>query len=65
MACLKNKTQEEILAADAKITDKLWTWGFVQDSKYLPGRLEEMVLSRPPRPVMLGNVHDEEEGSRE
>lgn len=36
-----------------------WKWGYVQDKLYYPDRIETIALTRPARPAMLGNMHDE------
>lgn len=70
VACLKNKTLDEIYSNIPHVGGGTqWRWGFVQaflsslsalqDSIYLPDRLEKLALTRSPVPIMLGNAKDE------
>ncbi|CAJ0585344.1 unnamed protein product, partial [Mesorhabditis spiculigera] len=59
IACLQSKQPKSIQTADGQLPNHRMKWAPVQDQAYLPRRLEELALLRPPVPVLVGDVHDE------
>ncbi|EFO84461.1 hypothetical protein CRE_18129 [Caenorhabditis remanei] len=60
LACLRNRTSSEIMAADDSLPDHRSKWSLVEDDKYFRESLESLAMKRDNSiKVLIGNVNSE------